>query len=272
MIDFDMIGVRGSEYDDDGFLALQGDHYGEDKSGRSASEAHSPYGLYGRPADPDVDADGTPTAFASMLIGDEGNVSHTIPLGDPRLTDKLPRLKKGEVIVYGGRGQFTRYHEDGSIAHFTTDGSQANFLDGRAVYNHMGPDGHDLVHPEGRITLGADGVHITTSSGARIDMGPIGGLTGPIASMSSWIELEAQMISIKASIISLGTDGGAGNEAAVSALAVLVLQIIDAIALITTVSPGVASLASVGLNAGVIAALHTPAGLPTLLAPIGKVV
>ena len=61
---------------------------------------YHPFGFVGRPKDPDVDSLGNVTKGATALFWYEGNTLHTMALGDPRRTSKLPTVDKGGSCQY----------------------------------------------------------------------------------------------------------------------------------------------------------------------------
>jgi hypothetical protein len=228
-----------------------------------------PPGFIGRPADPTT---GTGGGACQALYVVEGNQKRVVATRDNRITGALPQLKPGESMQYGPHaGQFIRCDFDGGISIYTTteDGSP----DGRGIYTKYSPtNGVDTSTPWGRQQIGPNGCHLQTSGGASLRMGSIQGLPAPLDGLGTYAKLQADMVSIKAAVLSLGSDGGVANEAAVTTLGLLILQLIAAIAAITpgTTNGGTAALTSVGLDPAAITALI--ASLPATLAPIGKVV
>jgi hypothetical protein len=101
-----------SEYDADGFLGIQVDVYGEEQSGCPALEAHGHFGFLSRPRDPDPDGAGCHALYAW-----EGNRGHVWLAGDPRVTAKLPRLKKGGSVHYCAAGGYALF--DGESGAYT---------------------------------------------------------------------------------------------------------------------------------------------------------
>lgn len=226
----------------------------------SETSAWFPPGFYGRPADPDANG------AAQALWITEGNQKRAVAFRDRRAQKLLPQVSPGESVMYGQQGQFIRTRNDGSVFVYTTDDNTVN---GRGIYIKTSPTGVEINSPWARFSAGVNGIHGLTNSGARFDFGAIGGLPGGLSSLSSYAKIEAAMVSIKAGILSLGTDGGAGNEAAVTALVNILGQIIQAISLITSVTPGSTALTSALLPANGAAAV---AAFTPTLAPIGKVV
>ncbi len=213
-------------------------------------------GFVSRPNDPSDD--GACQAIYSV----SGNQKRVVATRDNRFSVQTGNLAEGDrAIVSDCAARFVLKKERGSLSFITTDD---NTNDGRAIYLTVSPDkGFEFSSPWGRITCGPLGIHLLHSSGARLDLGAIGGLPGPLASLSSYAKLEAAMTSVKGGIVSMGTDGGAANEVAVAALNTFIAALVTAIGTITTVTPGASAMAAI-----------TPllAPLTLALAGIGKVV
>lgn len=94
-----------SEYDEDGFLGISHDAYGEKRSGVHPGEVHWHGGVFHRPRDPETDSQGTPKLGASVWQAWEGSQGHIMLASDPRAIPKLPRLKKGGGGIYGDTGK-----------------------------------------------------------------------------------------------------------------------------------------------------------------------
>ena len=84
---------------EDGFLHAQFDANGDDPAAAQA-EVLSPFGLDGRPRDPEADADGVPGVGATAIRAIEGRGQHMLVMGDPRATEALPALEKGSSRLY----------------------------------------------------------------------------------------------------------------------------------------------------------------------------
>lgn len=80
----------------DGHLEAQFDSEGGQEAGAEQSEVLSPFGLDGRPRDPES-ADGI---GATAMHGYEGRTQHMWLYGDPRCTASLPTLEKGSSRLY----------------------------------------------------------------------------------------------------------------------------------------------------------------------------
>lgn len=205
-INFRIHQVSYSEVDANGFIGIQFDAFGEEKSGMPAVEAHHPFGFMSRPSDPDVDPDGSPKFGCNVLVGWDGEEAHAWPLSDPRSRLVLPVLLRGESIQYGAAGNFVRCHLDGRVSLFTTDDGTPN---GKTVALQVKPDGFLFSAPWGKIVFDATGFHVLHSSGAAFDLGAIGGLPAPLDVVSSYAKLTAGMIQNEASIIASGSTTGA---------------------------------------------------------------
>lgn len=83
---------------DGAFLLAQYDGEGDGQT--PAVGTLSPFGIDGRPRDPDADADGNAGRGATVLHAIEGRTEHVMVLGDPRCTELLPTLEKGSSRLY----------------------------------------------------------------------------------------------------------------------------------------------------------------------------
>lgn len=98
MLELDIGKALLSAYED-GFLHAQFDADGDEPAVAQA-EVLSPFGLDGRPRDPDADSDGAPGVGATALRAIEGERQHMLVMGDPRATGALPALEKGSSRLY----------------------------------------------------------------------------------------------------------------------------------------------------------------------------
>lgn len=258
--DFRLHQVSYSEVDANGFIGIQFDAFGEEKSGMPAVEAHHPFGFMSRPADPLVDANGSPQFGCNVLIGWDGDECHAWVLADPRSRLVLPTLLKGESIQYGVAGNFVRCHADGRLSLFTTDDGTPN---GKTVALQVKPDGLLFNAPWGKIVFDATGFHVLHSSGAAIDLGAIGGLPAPLAALGSYVKLTAAMVQREASIIADGTAGASEPVAKSIALLATLGAMQSAI---TSLQATVAALVGAGTGAGAPAAVLVSAGAVTAAA------
>jgi hypothetical protein len=112
MMEWDFGIATYSEYDADGFLGIQIDVYGEEKSGCAPLEVHAPFGFASRPLDPGEGGVGCHALWAW-----EGSHGHVWLAGDPRITAKLPKLTKGGSIHYCARGGYALF--DGETGAYT---------------------------------------------------------------------------------------------------------------------------------------------------------
>lgn len=121
MLTFDLCRSIHTEYDDDGFLLIGHDGYGEKKSGIHPGEAHWHGGIFFRPRAPDTDSKGNPKLGCNVWQTWEGDVNHIIPASDPRAVPKLPRMVEGSAGLYGdtGKPQLPFCEFDGLSGSFT---------------------------------------------------------------------------------------------------------------------------------------------------------
>ena len=137
---FDRGVVASTAYDSDGFLTVQVDLYGDaPNAGAPFGELQLPYGEYGRPCDPEIDADGVPkpSAACQALYWWDGPRQHVMPMQDPRIIPNLPKLSPGSKVWYAA-GKASNYKP--TFLHFdaatgdavlyvpSADGSKAHVL------------------------------------------------------------------------------------------------------------------------------------------------
>jgi hypothetical protein len=138
-----------SVYDDDGFVGIQCDVFGEAESGMPPFDAVHPYGFEGRPLDRDA-----ALAGAEALYWFDGPEGHVMPLGDSRGAGYLPQLSKGSSRQYSALGQFMLLDYDAETATlYTPFDSQT-----KAHVLTMGKDGNGkpyvgIVQSEGLALL-----------------------------------------------------------------------------------------------------------------------
>jgi hypothetical protein len=201
MIDWRLHRVTYSEVDDNGFVGIQFDGFGEERSGIPAIEVHHPFGLMANPPEPDPNGEFS----CDVLIGYDGDQPHAWLYSDPRSRVVLPIIKRGETLLYGFAGNMVRMHDDGRISIFTTDDATPN---GKTIALQIMPTGLLFSAPWGKITFDATGFHVLHSSGAAIDLGAIGGLPAPLNAISSYVKLTACSAQTEATIIANGTTAG----------------------------------------------------------------
>jgi hypothetical protein len=160
-----------TERQESGFIGIQPDRLGTGSSG-PALEVAMPFGLLGRPLDPDLDPNGTVTVGANVLTLSDGDEAFTLPTGDPRFAALLPDVDKGGAglyatvragsetrvayLLFAGDGSFTlKVPYEGGKAHlFTVD---------------LGAGVMRLVHGEGpMVELSATGVALGGAGGKPV--------------------------------------------------------------------------------------------------------
>lgn len=138
----------------------------------------------------------------------------TIAARDIRTGAIAGNVRMGETTVYApGSQACTMYKNDGSITHMTTQDGTA---EGQTVYDRTSATAFTRFAPWGRETFDKNGYHLFTFSGARLDMGGIGGLPSPLSSLGSWARLSAKMVSIEGSVVALGPRTGVADAVAKS--------------------------------------------------------
>jgi hypothetical protein len=155
-----------AEYDADGFLGLQVDLYGEERSGAPAFEMHSAYGFLSMPLDPEKDGNAQATANAcTVLYGWEGSRGHAWPLSDPRVIVKLPKLLKGGSMQYAATGTYS--YMDGKTGSLTTYVPYA-FVGGVATKSMSIELNVDTAGQESISIIHGDGMAMTMAQGSLV--------------------------------------------------------------------------------------------------------
>lgn len=85
---------------DNGYFGVQPDRHGGQDAGGPAVEMMSPFGLFGRPQDPDLDQDGNLKAGANALVMEHGGEEFVMPCVDLRWGKLLPDPGKGGSGLY----------------------------------------------------------------------------------------------------------------------------------------------------------------------------
>lgn len=181
----------------------------------SPGEVHFPYGDWGVPLDPVLDAAGKIDQAQSCqaLYAFEGNYLHVWPLEDPRAVKRFPNWKKGDTGKYCGSAAYTRWGVDGTISWSTTDdGTQT----GQSVFLTIGPKGLIFQAPWGRLVFDKMGFRVITAGGARFDLGSIIGLPTPLDKLQSFAGIQAQMVDVQGSMVSLGAASPNSQAAALA--------------------------------------------------------
>lgn len=208
--DIDRAAITESEYDARGFVSFQCDPYGDGNEGVEPYEGLSLYGLISRPADPDAGGS------ASALFLRPGGRGMALPLGDTRVTGKLPECKRGEAVLYGAPGNFVRMQADGGIAAYTThDGTTS----GRQISLTLTPQPRDAdgtldpndprcgivgVTPWATVIVGPT-VSIRHVSGAQLNLSS---LVGAPPGLGSIAQIRAALLNVEGSAVKIGPSVG----------------------------------------------------------------
>lgn len=186
---------------------------------------------------------------------------HDVCIGqrDIRTNRIYGNLKDGETCLFAAgddglaQGRVS-IKANGRVVLSTKD---TNTNDGHDIYLQVSPTkGLEFSSPWGVMRFGPLGFHVLHVGGARIDLGSIGGLPPPFDVLSSYASIDAGATTIKGGVVSIGTDGGLGNETAVLALQTALTQILAALTAIST-TPAV---------------VGSPVLAPAALAPIAAAV
>jgi len=150
--------------------------------------------------------------------------------------------------------------EDGRVTMLTSDDAT---ITGRTVFCEVSPDGHRWVAPWGKTTFGADGFHVLHHTGARLDLGGIGGLPAPLDALSAYATLSAPIVRIEGTAIALGATAGIPDAIARSTPLVEALTALSvALTAVAAALPAIATTPSGGTAASTAA---TAIGVATAL-------
>lgn len=174
-IQFDFGTVMFAGYDADGHPVVQPDVLGSEP-GVDPSETHHFFGFMGLPFDPVLAADGRPipNESGSLMYARSGDDIHVFPLENTRLVTKIPRLKNGGSVQYGGKPARPAFSMiDGATGSYTLYVPYAFNGDtpGKAhtinVDVRGGSESVAIVHGDGMaVTLYQDSVVIKNASGS----------------------------------------------------------------------------------------------------------
>jgi hypothetical protein len=199
-----------------------------------------PDGFISAPNPPD---DNGACQVITQIDGDDRNI---IATRDQRQHDKIGNVAPGDrMIVSRGAARFILKGEKNSVTLMTTvDGTD----DGQAIYCTISPEkGFEVSTPWGRMSLGPLGFHVKHSGGARIDLGSVQGLAGPLGDpafkIGSYASIDAGMTNIRGAIVNMGTDGGLASDTGTTALLTFLTALVEAIGTITAATPGAEAMA-----------------------------
>ena len=181
---FQLHHVLTSRIDDTGAVMLG---LGDTKSEESADEEAVLFQASGIVSVPPVGAEALSPETSAGYI--------TIASRDIRSGKIAGRMQPAETTVYApGSQACTLYKLDGSVTQFTTHDNTDN---GKSVYSMVAPTGFTRFMPHGKETFDERGFHVLHASGARIDLGAISGLPGPLSALGSYAGLSAKIVRIE---------------------------------------------------------------------------
>jgi hypothetical protein len=193
---WDLAAVLLTEFDDDGFLTVQHDAYGEEnKKQPPIFELHHAFGFISRPLDPEKDEDGEllPGKACTVFYATDGSTHHGFLGHDPRCVAVYPPLKKGGSAFYCATGSFASFDGDSGTltiyvpyefdednnptkAHVVTIGRDGN---DKPIIEFSAGDGGALTYLQGTWTLSND------AGDAYLELGPDGtNVAGPFKATS----------------------------------------------------------------------------------------
>lgn len=287
--------IRLSLYDDDGFLGYQIDADGDRVDGAPQLEAQvapfeavHPYGFLSRIPAPDVDSGGQVIAGCLGLTGWEGARAYCLALHDSRVVPALARVKDGESVQYGPKNNFIRCHDDGRISTMCTDDGTEN---GQSIQAEHAPTGWTWSAPWGVQRNDASGFYYRHASGARLELGSIGGIPAPLDAAKSYCKVEAAIVTIRGTAVKLGTgtfDAAAkatqtlavdsAQQSSIAALQATVLALSGAVSALTAIltnaaaaPAAAAAVAAVATSASAVGASSAALSTATVALPAKSV-
>jgi hypothetical protein len=231
-----------------------------------------PLGLSALPAAATRGADGSVTAHAEALVcrGVPGTTGVAINMRDERAGDAFGMLHPGDTCIHATgplHGAMVLAREDGRATLLT---SEDGTITGRTVFCEVAPGTTEepggnfrVVGPFGKMTMGSNGFHVRHYTGARLDLGGIGGsaLPGPLSSLGAYVTVSAPIMRFECSALAIGT--GTGSDAVAKSTAVVAALTATSAALVA-IAAGVQALPTTGGGAAAAAtiagALNSAAG------------
>jgi hypothetical protein len=165
-------------------------------------------------------------------------------------------LNEGDSCLHATgtkHGAMLLTREDGRVTLLTSDDATTT---GRTVFIEAAPDGQRWVAPWGKVTFATDGFHVRHYTGARIDIGGIGGsaLPGPLAALGAYASFSAPIIRLEGAAIALGGSGPQDAVAKSTSTVAALTAISAALAAIAASLPGIAAATVAGAGAPAAAA------------------
>jgi hypothetical protein len=172
--------VTLSENDDNGFIGVQFDAFGEQESGMPTVELHHAFGFRSMARDPDVDSDGEIKQGCQVQIAEDGDERHAWLAGDARFIASLPRGTKGGshqygVTANGAKGvSFASFDGDtGSYTLYCPEFSGSGAVSGAHMISiDVTNRAIELVHADGfAVMLTKDGIQMRGDDSTWMKLG-----------------------------------------------------------------------------------------------------
>jgi len=136
-------------------------------------------------------------AAAQGVLLSGSSQSYCIASSDVRGQALYANLQAGETCLYAGGadGNGTAVVTVKANGDAVMANKFGNTASGQTQFVMLGADGSFRVETAcGRIVMDATGIHLIHASGARLDMGGIGGLPAPLNQVSSYCRLSAAVV------------------------------------------------------------------------------
>lgn len=194
-IDWDLGTATSSQYDSDGFQAVQVDAFGEQDSGMPAAQQSHWYGFAARPLDPDDGGLG-----CQVLYAYQGEQHFAWVANDPRLQSKIPTLQKGGACVYDSHGSYWLFNPDDKTVRLVVPGDSGNstleVTDSKLTWQSPGGSAKIESQDSGTAVTGPFSTDQTTQLG--------GSGAVPLAKFTPLLTaLQAMLVDIQAALAAL---------------------------------------------------------------------
>ncbi len=206
-------------------------------------------GLVVRPPPPDQT--GGVDRHADILCVRTGDGLVPVLGRDVRLNQFFPNPQPGDVALVGYGSNFVKLGIDGRISIVTTKDGTPN---GAMMQIQLNPDGFAVIGDWGKLSLDEGGLHVLTHTGARLDLGGIGGI--PLLDqlgLTSYASLAAAIVKLEATTIILGPVSGVA-EPVTKSLALEALLVLIALSA-TSTAAALTALGAIPTNSGASAAI-----------------
>lgn len=258
--------VLGSELSNKGTVQLQ---IGDPVTGIAVDDAvqhMSGFGIVSMPCPPNEGKGG-----AEVVVLKTSGADIAIAGRDARFASIVGNMEEGETCVYApGSMAYAVFKNDGGVSIGTTS---TNNPDGYSNFFQVRPTGFAWHCQWGTMRFDATGFHINHRSGARLDLGAIGGLPAPLDQLSSYATMSAATVTLDGTAVHVGgastpiADTAAKSTPLMLYLAALNAAVAAVAAVASAATPTAASAAALETMATALETLASAVSTNTPLIP-----